>query len=153
MRQFVHSFSNKYTFLRSKCLPFCKVYFYGKRKHLFKKQPNTQYIFSWDPRQILYFCILNILKYVFNMYLKIFFLLLIFSISWTPQKRSRYKTIDTTKTKRQVLCLKGVRGHQIIKRAEYSSSTCKHAFEQCFICIVLSFCWMTLWPVGFNYKH
>lgn len=63
------------------------------------------------------------------------------------------KILIPQKTKRQVLCLKGVRGHQIIKRAEYSLSTCKHAFEQCFICIVLSFCWMTLWPVGFNYKH
>lgn len=146
MRQFVHSFSNKYTFLRSKCLPFCKGYFYVKRKHLFKKQPNTQYIFSWDPRQILYFCKSNILKHVQICSCIYLFPCWFFSISWTRQKCSRYKNVDITKNKTVSCVFKGVKGQKIINRAEYSSS--KHAFAQRFICIILSFCFvdaMALW--------
>lgn len=122
-----------------------------KENNCFRNSPIPNIYSAEIHVKFCIFCILNILKHVFNMYLNIFFSLVDFSISLTPQKRSRYKNVDITENKTVSIVFKGVRGHQIINRAEYSSS--KHAFEQCFVSIVLSFCWMTLWPVGFNDKH
>lgn len=122
-----------------------RVFFLCEKKTTVKE--TAQYMFSWDPRKILYLCISNILNHVFNMYLYIIFSVVDFSPYYGNDKNAcDIRMLISQKTKRWVVCLKGVKGQQIINKAEYSSS--EHAFAQRFICIILCFCLidaMTLW--------